>query len=98
MKCEYRPKALRKIWTFYRNVAKKYKHVYDYGDMQNNIRKVILNGYNIEHSLPRRRPVVERWQKEGWHMAKADKWFYAYTIANDTIFIEDACHEQNMHA
>ena len=56
MQYVFQPKALRKIWVFYRNVARKYRHVFDAG-----------------------------------------KWYYAYTIDNDTITIEDACHEQNMH-
>ena len=51
----------------------------------------------IEQSLLRRKPTLERWQKAGWHMANAGKWYYAYTISGDTITIEDACHEQNMH-
>ena len=80
MQCVYRPKALRKIWTFYRNVAKKYRHVYDFADMQKDISKAVLNGYYIEQSLLRRQPTIGRWQREGWHMAKAGKWHYAYSI------------------
>ena len=30
-------------------------------------------------------------------MANAGKWYYAYTIDDETITIQDACHEQNMH-
>ena len=30
-------------------------------------------------------------------MAQAGKWYYAYSINEDTITIEDACHQQNMH-
>ena len=97
MQYVYRPKALRKIWAFYRNVAKKYKHVYDLADMERNIRQAILNGYLIEKSLLRRRPTLKRWQQLGWHMTNSGKWYYAYTINNDTITIEDACHTQNMH-
>ncbi|MBP3246808.1 MAG: hypothetical protein J6M36_02875 [Prevotella sp.] len=37
----------------------------------------------------------ERWA--GYHMAHKGKWYYAYTIEGDTIFIEDACHAQNIH-
>ena len=33
---EYKPKALKAIWHFYRNVAKKYKHTYDFEDMERN--------------------------------------------------------------
>jgi len=30
-------------------------------------------------------------------MANTDKWYYAYTIEDDTITVVDACHVQNMH-
>jgi hypothetical protein len=30
-------------------------------------------------------------------MAHAGHWYYAYTINDDTVTIEDARHEQNMH-
>ena len=29
-------------------------------------------------------------------MANTDKWYFAYTIEDDTITIVDACHAQNM--
>ena len=29
-------------------------------------------------------------------MAHAGKWYYAYSINDDTIIIEDACYEKNM--
>ena len=97
MQYVFQPKALRKIWVFYRNVARKYRHVFDLNDTERNIRQAILNAYQIEQSLLRRKPTLKRWQKAEWHMANAGKWYYAYTIDNDTITIEDACHEQNMH-
>jgi hypothetical protein len=51
--------------------------------------------YQIERSLPRRQPTLTRWS--GYHMANTDKWYFAYTIEDDTITIVDACHAQNMH-
>jgi hypothetical protein len=50
--------------------------------------------YCIEQSVPRRKPIIERWQK--WHMAHTGNWYYAYSIDGDTITIHDACHAQNM--
>ena len=97
MQYVFQPKALHKIWAFYRNVAKKYRHVFDLNDMERNIRQAILNARQIEQSFLRRKPTLERWKREGWHMANAGKWYYAYTVSADTITIEDACHEQNMH-
>ncbi|MBP5770237.1 MAG: hypothetical protein J6W75_02610 [Bacteroidaceae bacterium] len=65
--------------------------------MLKNIDDAVDPMFQIEQSLLRRQPTIERWQKVGWHMANAGKWFYAYTVNGDTITIEDACHEQNMH-
>ena len=92
-----KPKAVFKIRSFYRNVFKKYRHTFSYGNMEDNINKAVDSMYLIEYSLLRRRPTMPRWQKEGWHMAAAGHWYYAYTIEGDTIVIQDACHEQNMH-
>ena len=97
MQYAFKSRALRNIWIFYRNVAQKYRHVYDSNDMERNIRQAVLDAYRIEQSLLRRPPLLERWQQKGWYMANAGKWYYAYTINDDTIIIEDACHEQNMH-
>ena len=63
--------------------------------MENNIRNVILNARLIESGLPRRRPTLSRWN--GLSMAKAGRWYYAYTVSGDVVIIVDACHEQNMH-
>jgi len=90
-------KAALKIRTFYRNVFKKYRHTYSYRNMQYNIDQAVDSFYLIEKSLLRRKPTLERWRLAGWHMANAGKWYYAYSIADDTIVIEDACHELNMH-
>ena len=43
----------------------------------------------------RREPNMKRW--EGLLMTRAKHWYYAYRIVGDTIIVEDACHEQNMH-
>jgi len=75
----------------------KYKHTYSEYLMLKNIDDAVDPMFQIEQSLLRRKPTLERWQKAGWHMANAGKWYYAYTISGDTITIEDACHEQNMH-
>ncbi len=94
---DVRPLASRKVWSFYRHVAMKYRHTYDVEDIVRDSRKAIRNMRHIEQSLLRRRPTLSRWQQEGWHMANSGKWYYAYTITGDTITIQDACHEQNMH-
>ena len=89
-----KPRTSRKIFSFYRNVAKKYRHTYDKEDMKRNAHDAILSIYQIERTLIRREPTISRWA--GYHMANTDKWYFAYTIEGNTITIVDACHAQNM--
>ena len=91
----YNKRTVGKIRTFYKNVAKKYRHTYSYEDIERNVRDAILSIYEIEKTLPRRRPTLSRWKN--CHMANTDRWYYAYTIEEDTIIVSDACHAQNMH-
>ena len=63
--------------------------------MYKNIDDAIDAMFQIENSLLRRKPTIERWKN--YHMANTDKWYFAYTIDGDTITIVDACHAQNMH-
>ena len=93
----FKAKAKNKILSFYSNVAKKYKHTYDIKDLERNISDAVMNAHLIEKSLPPRKPTLSRWLEQGYHMANTDKWYYAYIIDGDTITIQDACHEQNMH-
>jgi hypothetical protein len=65
--------------------------------MKRNVEEAFDAMFQIERTLLRRRPTLERWNKEGLHMAHTGKWYYAYTINEDIITIEDACHEQNIH-
>ena len=90
-----KPRASQKIRSFYRNVAKKYRHTYDYEDLIRNIHEAVFSIYGIESTLLRRQPTIARWS--GFHMANTDKWFFAYMIDGDTITVVDACHAQNMH-
>ena len=90
-----KPRAARKIYTFYGNVAKKYRHTYDKTDYKHNVHDALISIYDIERKLLRRTPTLKRWK--GYHMANTDKWYFAYTIDGDTITIVDACHAQNMH-
>lgn len=87
--------CLLKIASFYRNVSKKYKHTYSEELMHKNIDDAIDSAYNIEETLPRREPTIEKWKSS--YMANTDKWYFAYTIEKDTVIVHDACHAQNMH-
>ena len=95
MKYIIKPRVNRKIFSFYKNVAKKYRHTYDKTNLKRNAHDAIFSIFQIEKTLLRREPTISRWA--GYHMAHKGKWYFAYTIDGDTIFIEDACHAQNMH-
>ena len=95
MKYIVQNQCVRNIVDFYQH-ALKYRHTYSEYLMLKNIDDAINGMFQIEQSLLRRQPTIGRWQREGWHMAKAGKWHYAYSINGDTVVIEDACHEQNM--
>jgi hypothetical protein len=62
--------------------------------MLKNIDDAVDAMFQIENTLLRREPLLERWA--GYHMANTDKWYYAYIIDGDTITVVDACHAQNM--
>lgn len=89
------PQCFDIIYSFYYHVALKYRHTYSEELMHQNIDDAINSMYQIERGLHRRKPTIKRWA--GYYMANTDKWYFAYTIDGDTIFIEDACHAQNMH-
>ena len=87
----------KNIIEFYTHVAMKYRNTYSESQMLKNMDEAINAMYLVEKSLVSRRPTLNRWQKEGWNMANAGKWYYAYTVNDDTIIIQDAWHAQNMH-
>ena len=89
-----RKRCAQKITSFYSNVSKKYKHTYSQELMEKNVYDAYDAMFQIEKTLLRREPTIKRWKS--YHMANNDKWYFAYTIDNDTITIVDACHAQNM--
>lgn len=97
MKYVVKKRCAKKINSFYHNVAKKYKHTYSEELMHRNIDEASDSIYQIENTLLRREPTLTRWKGKGYYMANTDKWYFAYTIDDDTIIITDACHAQNMH-
>ena len=96
MKYIVKPRAARKIYTFYGNVAKKYRHTYDKADYKRNVSEALNSIFRIENGLLRREPTISQW--EGYHMANTDTWYFAYTIDGDTITVVDARHAQNMRS
>ena len=95
-----RPRASYKIRQFYLNVAKKFKNDYSLDLLNKNIDDALNAIYQIENGIPRREPILTRWK--GLYMASymvngKTRWNYAYRIEDDIVYIEDACHAQNMH-
>ena len=48
-----------KIRLFYKNVAKKYRHTYDFDDFMRNVHDALFAIYQIEVSLPRRKAYTQ---------------------------------------
>lgn len=92
MKYVIQKQVAYKINTFYHNVAKKYKHTYSEEMMHKNLDNAFNPIYKIENGLLRRKPTISRWN--GLFMANAGKWYFAYRIEGNTIYVEDACHSQ----
>ena len=90
-------KVHSEIYNFYINVSKKYRNTYDYNDMSRDINRAYDAIYQIENGLLRRQPTLSRWN--GLFMANSNdrKWYFAYRIDGETVYVEDACHAQNMH-
>ena len=91
-----KPRASRKIFSFYQNVAKKYRHTYDKDDLKRDVQNADFSIFRIENGLLRRKPTISRWAR--YYMANTDKWYFAYTIDGDTITVVDARHAQNMRS
>ena len=84
-----------RIVSFYNNVAKKYKHTYDFSLMRKNKQDAISSICKIENGLLRREPTIPEWN--GLYMTNTNKWYFAYRIDGNTVYVEDARHAQNMH-
>lgn len=90
------PIVHNKIYTFYTNVSKKYVNTYTFELMEKNINDAYNSIFQIENGLPRRNPTIHRWKGKGY-MANTKKWYFLYHINGNTIYVDDACHAQNMH-
>ena len=66
-----KPRASRKIFSFYQNVAKKYCHTYDKEDIKRDVQNAVFSIFRIEKTLLRRQPTRKQWS--GYYMAHTDK-------------------------
>ena len=53
--------------------------------------------YQIENGLLPRQPTISHWSGLFMAASKDRRWYFAYRVEGDTIYVEDACHAQNMH-
>lgn len=89
------PRVLEKIDTFYYNMWQKYKHSWGEEEIVKLISDAYDEVYSIKSIVTHRNATKEGWK--GLFMANFKNWYFAYKIDGDTIFVEDACHSQNMH-
>ena len=66
-----KPRTSHKIFSFYQNVAKKYRHTYDKDDLKRDVQNAVFSIFRIENGLLRREPTISQWA--GYHMANTDK-------------------------
>lgn len=88
------PRVYTKIEQFYKNVSIKYCHTYSMELMQKNMKDAYLSIFRIENGSLRLKPTNPQWEDK--YMAHEGKWYFAYRIDGDTIYVDDACHSQNM--
>ena len=78
-------------------MAKKYSHTFSYELMVKNISDAYNAIYQIENRLLRRQPTISHWNGLFMTTSRDRKWYFVYRIEGYTIYVEDACHAQNMH-
>ena len=93
-----RDKVEKAISGFYVNVSKKWCNTWSEDDVVRSFKKV-YNGIitSIEQFPQGRKPTLEKWEKKGYRMTTFEKWCFAYYIINDTVYVDDAIHGQNIH-
>ena len=91
------PTVYNEINDFYLNMHRKFRNSWGTEEIHKLIDNAVDSISKIENGLIRREPTISRWR--GMYMAtSADRrWYFAYRIDGDTIYVEDACHAQNMH-
>ncbi|KAA6301519.1 MAG: hypothetical protein EZS26_002263 [Candidatus Ordinivivax streblomastigis] len=97
MKVIIKTKAFMKIYNFYLNVAKKYKHAWSMEESIRHVEKVTQEAYKVGTQLSKREPYFRpNWRNYSVDYSKATGWYFAYRIENDTIYVEDAENYRNM--
>lgn len=87
--------CIEKSYHFIEMLLRSIGNTHSYENLNSDYKKVCSSIYKIENGLLRRKPTISRWN--GLFMANAWKWYFAYRIEGDTIYVEEACHAQNMH-
>jgi hypothetical protein len=88
--------AYEKIYSFYLNSATKWKYTWSIEDAHNFIDKICNEAENIMGLEIRNEPIIQSWVNYKVAYSRNTKWYFAYTIENNEIHIQDANHAQNM--
>ena len=91
------PTVYNEINDFYLNMHRKFRHSWGIDEIHNLIDNAVDSIYEIENGLQRREPTISRWKGLFMATSRDRKWNFAYRIEEETIYVEDACHAQNMH-
>ena len=91
------PTVYNEINDFYLNMHRKFRNSWGIEEIHNLIDNAVDSIYEIEDGLQRREPTISRWNGLFMATSRDKKWNFAYRIEGETIYLEDACHAQNMH-
>jgi len=94
MKVVISKKAINRINQFYYNVALKYPNTNSLDVVKNNINNVHNEIYKVGTSLTKTNTSLSKWK--GYNVCRSKTWYFAYKIQNNTIYVYDAEHGQNM--
>jgi hypothetical protein len=90
------PEAYRKIYSFYLNTAKKWKYTWSVENAHEYIDKVCYEAENVMNLEQKNDSIIKAWVNYKVAYSKNVKWYFAYTIENNEIHVQDANHHQNM--
>ena len=91
------PTVYTEINKFYLNMHRKFRNSWGVEEIHNLIDKAVDSIYEIENGLQKKAPTISRWKGLFMATSRDRKWNFAYRIEEETIYVEDACHAQNMH-
>ena len=86
-----------RIRQFYDNARLKYPNTYSRDDADRDIDKVHDELYKVGAQLWKKKNcILQKWRGYCVDYSRATKWYFAYRIENEIIYIEDAENYRNM--